>query len=179
MPVGNKPNNQRRFLVMRNYTIAIALAVLLMVGTAFGYTEMWTPIYHDRTLIGGSTTSALITLSGAYAGPVGYDVIMDTLHMAAHLQCDTLTITSGTPVYEPMLYSLDGSVTVRVGIPKSVNSKTYIAYPAPGDSYAVHLPGRWRSFIISKSGTTDSATATGYVVVGHSSPPITQFQYHP
>ena len=158
---------------MRAKTLATVLALILMVGAGFGYTDATRPVYIDYTLMGATTATGVGSPSNIYDVPGGYAIIMDTIHMDSSLQCDTLTLTSSTPVYDPLIYPLNGTVTLIVGIPQAPGSTTYLKYFTPGDSYGVQVPGKLRSFIIWKDGTADSVEATGYVVLGRVGVPTT------
>ncbi len=161
-----------------NSTVLVALmvmALLFMAEPADAYTAKWNPVYHDYTLMGG--TAITTAPSAMIDAPIGYGIIMDTLQMAVHVWCDTLTITSGTAVYDPIIYCLDNSIGVTLGIPQAVNSTTYINYPA-ADSTTLQVPGRWRSFIISCQATADSTAAHGYVVIGRTQPAVTLTRPH-
>jgi hypothetical protein len=159
---------------MRYRTSLAVFAVLLMATMAFGYTDATRPVYIDYTLCGATATTMQIP-SNMYSVPGGSAVIMDSMRMAASLQCDTLSTTSGATFYDPMIYPLNGTVTLIIGIPAkpSANNTTYMKYFTPGDSYGAIVPGKWSSFIIWKNGTTDSTGATGYMVIGRADVPVT------
>jgi hypothetical protein len=152
---------------MRYKNLATALAILVMAGAAFGYTSLTRPTYIDWTLVGGS--SYVTGPSNVYDYNSGSGVYIDTVHMDAHLQGDTLTISAD--IYDPIVVPLDGTVTLRLGIPRP-SGQSAMLYVAPGDSYAVALSGKWRKFYIYKSGATDSTTATGYMLIGRAGPNV-------
>ena len=158
---------------MRSKSLTIMLATLLAVGMASAYTEMWQPPYFDNMLVGGTATSAIqLPSTGISTAPLNFSVVGETLHMAAHLQSYEFTVSNANGIYNPVIWSLDGAVTLYVGIPTAIGSTTLIAVPTAGDSHAVRLPGIWKTFTIYKSGTADSAAATGYFITGASAPSI-------
>jgi len=156
----------------RATTLAAVLAIILMAGTVFGYTEVTRPAYIDYTPMGGTSITAQVP-SNIYGTADGYGVIIDSMTMATSVQSATLTPMNGGTFYDPMIYSLDGAVQLVVGIPTKPGSTTFMKYFTPGDSYGVMLPGKYTSFVIWKHGTADSAAATGYVVIGRSGVPLT------
>jgi len=156
---------------MRYKHLAIVLVMLVMSGTAFGYTAKWTPVYHDVTMCGGT---AIANSPSNIDAPLGYGVLCETLHVAVHTWKDTLTLTNAAGVYDPIIFCLDNSIGVTVGVPVAVNSNTYIDYPF-ADSTTVQLPGRWKSFILTAQATADTTAAHGYVVIGRAAPSTQNF----
>jgi hypothetical protein len=159
---------------MRNTSLIVALSILVLTGVTFGYTAVTRPSYIDYTLCGATATTMQIP-SNIYQTSGGSAVIMDSMTMAAHLQCDTLTATSGATFFDPMIFPLNGAVTLILGIPAKpgANNTTYMKYFSPGDSYGSIMPGKYSSFIVWKDGTSDSSAATGYMIIGRADVPIT------
>jgi len=152
----------------------VTMLIAPVAQPAFGYTNMWTYPYIDRMLVGGTSTStATVALPGVIDALPGYCTLAETLHMAAHLQCDTLEVTNGNGIWNPTLWSLDGTVTLIVGVPVGPGTTTIIPVLTAGDSHAIQLAGRFKSFIIYKTGATDSTGATGYVACGMGGPALT------
>jgi len=151
--------------------LVVCLVMMLFAPAAqpaFGYTAKWNPVYHDYTLVGGTAIANMPT--NMINAPVGYGLLCETLHVAVHTWCDTLELSS--VMYDPVIYCLDNSIGVTIGIPQAVNSTTYTNYIC-ADSTTLQLAGRWRSFILSCQATADSTGAHGYVVVGRSAPNVT------
>ena len=162
---------------MRARTLAAVLAVVLMATMAFGYTEMWTPPYFDNQFLGGTASSAIILPElNVSTAPTNFSVVGETLHMAAHLQSYEFTVSNANGIYNPVVWCLNGAVTLYIGVPIATGSTTLIPVPTAGDSHGIRLPGIWKTFTVYKSGTTDSATATGYFITGASAPNIDYFR---
>jgi len=150
-------------------TLYAVLAVLVVAGIAIA-TDLYYPPYIDYRLMGG-TTSAVIdpykapgktfALPGLSGG--NYGIYVDTFRMAAGVQRDTLSIRR--EVINPIIWPLTGTVTLIVGIPTGVQNG-YLFYPTSGDSWALQIPGRFKTFIVAKTGTADSVNATTYCVLG-------------
>jgi len=174
-----------RRLSGRNGPALMALLVCLVTmliapvaQPALGYTNMWQPPYIDRMLVGGTaTTTASMMPPGVIDAP-GCGLMVDTLRMAAHLQSSAMGLTNGGVVHNPVIWSLDGAVTLYVGVPNGINSTTLIPIPTAGDSHGLQLWGTWSSFTVYKSGTADSAAATTYAVVGMTGPMMTYERKH-
>jgi len=149
-------------------SIAI-LAVALMVGLAPAYTNLWVTPYFSYQLMGGT---AKTTTPNNVDAPVNFCTIMETLHVAVHVGVCTLTVTNANGVYDPLIWCLDGTVGVKIGLPVAVNSNTYTPFGPFADSTAVQLAGHWKKFILYISATADSVQAHGYVMVGSSAPSI-------
>lgn len=160
---------------MRAKNLTALLAVLALAGMAFGYTAVTRPVYIDYTLCGGQS-NYLAGASNVYDVNGGFAVSYDSVHMAAGVQKDTLSLTKGY-VYDPLIYSLDGSVTLYIGIPAYPGSTTINYYETPGDSYGLVVPGKFDKFYIAKSGTVDSTTATGYQIIGRTAPSVQRMKF--
>ena len=162
---------------MRARTLATILAVVCMATMALGYTEMWQPPYFDNMLCGGTASSVImLPAPDISTAPTNYSVVGETLHMAAHLPSYEFTVSNPNGIYNPVVWSLNGAVTLYIGIPTAIGSSTLIAVPTAGDSHAVRLQGVWKTFTIYKSGTSDSAGATGYFITGGAAPSMSYFR---
>ena len=148
--------------------LAVMFVILAMATVAFGYTELWTPPYHDYTPMGGTAiTNSPTNMIGVTPG---YGFIQDTLHVPVHTACCTLSVTNGGGIYDPVIWCLNGTIGMKIGIPQAVNSTTIIPFGPVADSTSTQLPGVWKKFIIYITATADSTAAHGYVVQGRSAP---------
>jgi len=156
---------------MRSKLCLILPALLMIAGIATAYTNLWQPVYYDRTLMGGgsATTATVFQVSGVYNTPSGFGVYMDTVHIAAHKE--SLVVALDGSVVDPYIWSLNGTIQVGIAIPRSATNSSYLTYITANDSTAIQIPGKLRSFVIWKYGSTDSAAANGYVVMGKAAIP--------
>ena len=169
---GDAETRRRGMTVLALLACIVAmLAIAPLAQPALGYTEMWQPPYVDRMLVGGTSTTTATVMPGLVDAPANFCTVVCTLHMPAHRQNDTLATPHGV-IYNPVIWPLNGAVTLVLGLPDGLNSSTLIPVPAAADSHAIQLYGAYSSFDVQKSGTADSSAATGYVVCGMAGPPL-------
>ena len=154
-------------------TIVIAL-LAVMAGTAMA-TAIVPPVYVDYTLCGGTNkatgmgvTDGMYDVKGSYTGAV----VFDTVRTPQGQLRDTIVFANGR-MYNPTIWSLDGSKSVSVVIGRASGSGVYV-YPAT-DSVGIKIPGEVTMLIFERA-TADTGAANTFAIAGFAGPRIEGFR---